>query len=64
MGTTEQIREQFSQEESWRWGCLVDVGYSPALASRLAMSSHVDLHKAIDLVKDGCPPELASEILL
>jgi hypothetical protein len=64
MGTTEQLKEQFTPEESWRWGCLVEVGYSPELASRLAMSSRVDLHKAIDLVKDGCPPELASEILL
>ena len=39
-------------------------GYSPAAAAELAGRSDVDLHLAIDLVRQGCPHEVALSILL
>ncbi len=49
--------------ESWRLHVLIEAGYPLPLAERLAHSS-VDLHQAVDLVRDGCTAELATEILL
>ena len=49
--------------ESWRLHILMEAGYPLSLAERLAHSS-ADLHQAVKLVKSGCIPELAAEILL
>ena len=49
--------------ESWRLHILIEAGYPLPLAERLAHSS-ADLHQAVNLVKTGCVPELAAEILL
>jgi hypothetical protein len=49
--------------ESWRLHILIEAGYPLPLAERLAHSS-ADLHQAVNLVKSGCVPELAAEILL
>ena len=53
---------------AWRFGQLVEAGYAPADAERLAHRyfgpERVDLHKAIELVKSGCDPETAGRILL
>lgn len=46
----------------WRLSRLVRAGYDEESAVRLARSP-VDLHVAIDLVEQGCPPELAVRIL-
>ncbi len=46
----------------WRISRLVRAGYDEAAAEKLARSP-VDLHRAIDLVEQGCPPELAVRIL-
>jgi hypothetical protein len=49
--------------ESWRLHVLIEAGYPLPLAERLAHSS-ADLHQAVELLKQGCTPELAAEILL
>jgi hypothetical protein len=48
---------------SWRYDVLKAAGYPPRLAEELAVTK-VDLHQAVDLVRRGCPAELAAEILL
>ncbi len=53
---------------AWRALCLIEAGYPPDIAMRLAERFHgqdiVDLHLAVDLVKRrGCSPRLAERIL-
>ncbi|MFN8224938.1 MAG: hypothetical protein U0R50_17015 [Gaiellales bacterium] len=48
---------------SWRFEVLLDAGYDQPLAEQLA-ASDADLHLAVALVGEGCPPRLAAEILL
>ena len=48
----------------WRAETLVRAGFTTPAAVNLAASKHVDLHAAVQLVKDGCPPETALRILL
>ena len=63
---TQVLESDFSERlkiESWRLHVLIEAGYPLPLAERLA-HSNVDLHQAVDLVRDGCRPELATEILL
>jgi hypothetical protein len=50
--------------ERWRAEELERAGYEAAAASLLATRSDVDLHYAIDLLRNGCAPELALQILL
>ena len=50
--------------EAWRSEELERAGYSPAAAARLAARVDVDLHLAIDLVRQGCPHDVALSILL
>jgi len=50
--------------ERWRSGELERAGYEPAAAALLAARADVDLHYAIDLLRNGCAPELALQILL
>jgi len=49
--------------ESWRLHVLMEAGYPLPLAERIAHSS-ADLHHAVDLIRQGCEPETAAEILL
>ena len=49
--------------ESWRLHVLMEAGYPIPLAERVAHSS-ADLHRAVALVRAGCTPELAAEILI
>jgi hypothetical protein len=48
-----------------RWRCeqLVESGFAPALAARVAKNAHYDLHALIELIERGCKPELALRIL-
>ena len=48
--------------ESWRLHILLEAGYPVHLAERLAVSE-VDLHDAVELVRRGCDPMTAAEIL-
>lgn len=48
---------------TWRLEVLLEAGYQLSLAERIA-ASDADLHLAVALVGEGCPPRLAAEILL
>ncbi len=48
----------------WRAEKLECVGYSPGAASALAIRRDVDLHRALELVKNGCSHATALRILL
>jgi hypothetical protein len=48
---------------SWRRDRLVEAGFALPLASRLARDGRYDLHALIELVEQGCPPQLAVRIL-
>jgi hypothetical protein len=47
----------------WRRARLLRAGYSEETARQLAELRDVDLHRAVDLVRQGCPPGLAARIL-
>jgi hypothetical protein len=47
----------------WRRKQLLESGFPPPLAARLAGESRYDLHALIELVERGCEPELAVRIL-
>ena len=49
---------------AWRFDALCRSGFDLDAAAVLAANVEVDLHRAIELVGRGCPPELASRILL
>ena len=49
--------------ESWRLHVLMEAGYPLPLAERVAVSD-CDLHQAVELLKQGCEPSVAAEILL
>ena len=69
-GTTMAAAELTTQETEveriarWRAEELERAGYEAAAASLLAARMDVDLHFAIDLLRNGCAPELALQILL
>jgi hypothetical protein len=50
--------------EQWRAEELERAGYEPRAAATIAARHDIDLHRAGDLLKQGCPPELALQILL
>jgi hypothetical protein len=61
------VREVETEDErvfAWRFESLLRAGYPERLAHKLALRRHVDLHDAVDLLRRGCPPETAAEILL
>ena len=49
--------------ESWRLHILIEAGFPLALAEKLAVSG-ADLHECVDLLRQGCSPATAAEILL
>jgi len=50
--------------EQWRLDSLARAGYDAESAAVLAASPEVDLHRAVSLIKQGCPVALALQILL
>lgn len=48
--------------EGWRLHVLIEAGYPLPLAEQLATST-IDLHRAVELVENGCRHELAFAIL-
>lgn len=50
--------------ERWRAEELERAGYSAKDAMAIAQRHDVDLHAAVDLIRNGCAPELALAILL
>ena len=60
--TVERLSER-AKVEGWRLHVLIEAGYPLPLAERLA-ASEADLHRAVELLSQGCTPETAAEILL
>jgi ABC-type phosphate/phosphonate transport system substrate-binding protein len=58
------IRDETELVEAWRAEQLELAGFGAAAAAELAARQDVDLHGAIELLRDGCPAELALKILL
>ena len=61
-------KETVSEHEAqsvvtWRHEQLVDSGFLPSLATRVANDTRFDLHALLELVERGCEPELAVRIL-
>ena len=49
---------------AWRFDTLCRCGFGLDAAAVIAANVEVDLHRAVDLVERGCPPETAARILL
>ncbi|MGQ0433449.1 MAG: hypothetical protein ACT452_13685 [Microthrixaceae bacterium] len=61
------VREVETEDErvfAWRFESLLRAGYPERLAHKLALRPQIDLHRAVALVRRGCPPETAAEILI
>ena len=56
------VNEQ-AKVEGWRLHVLIEAGFPLPLAEKLA-ASDADLHTCVDLLRQGCTPETAAEILL
>ena len=63
MQTLEPEQNERAKVEGWRLHVLIEAGYPLPLAERVAQSE-VDLHYAVELVEQGCTPEVATRILL
>lgn len=50
--------------EAWRAEELTRAGYDRRAAEKIAARHDVDLHVAVDLLRRGCPEDLALSILL
>jgi len=48
---------------AWRRRQLIEAGFQPGLAARVAGDVHFDVHALIELAERGCPPALAARIL-
>jgi hypothetical protein len=59
----EIIETELDRVERWRTAELMRVGFPGDDAVALAARTDVDLHEAIELVRRGCPTELAVRIL-
>jgi hypothetical protein len=59
----ERLKAHAKQVRQWRLEQFLAAGYDLPDARRLARCQDVDLHQAVDLVRAGCPPELAVLIL-
>jgi hypothetical protein len=62
-GTEVRLTEQ-ELVEQWRAEELERAGYPARAAAELALRTDVDLHRAAELLEQGCSPELALQILL
>jgi hypothetical protein len=64
--TTETYIERENEQakvESWRLHILIEAGFPLPIAEKLA-ASEADLHTSVDLLRQGCSPATAAEILL
>jgi hypothetical protein len=59
-----QERNELERIEAWRVAELERAGYAREAAEELAARHDVDLHQAVDLLRSGCPQQLALGILL
>jgi hypothetical protein len=61
--TAEHDQSERDKVAGWRLHVLIEAGYPLPLAEKLA-HSEADLHTAVKLVRQGCEPLTAAEILL
>jgi hypothetical protein len=61
--TVSSLKPADVEVNRWRREQLVLSGFSLPLAARVAGDPGYDLHQLIQLVEQGCPPELAVRIL-
>ena len=59
----EPVQSERERIAGWRLHVLIEAGYPVHLAERLAFSE-ADLHRAVELVRQGCDATVAAEILL
>jgi hypothetical protein len=59
-----EIRDETDVIEAWRAEALERAGYGARDAAAIAARHDIDLHVATDLLRMGCPAELALRILL
>ena len=65
MATAEvNVRSELDQVEHWRAQELMRAGYPAEGAAKLAARHDIDLHRAAELIANGCPADLALQILL
>jgi hypothetical protein len=61
--TLASLQPAGAEVNRWRREQLVLSGFPPPLAARVAQDARYDLHRLIELVEQGCSPELAVRIL-
>jgi len=59
-----KVWDQATEVERYRIEMLILAGYPTNIATKLALTYDVDLHVAVDMIEQGCTPELAKQILL
>jgi len=66
MAAAELTKTETEQQRITRWRTeeLQRAGFDARAAQQLAARFDVDLHYATDLLRNGCSPELALQILL
>jgi hypothetical protein len=57
-------QSELSQVERWRADELERAGFDARAAATIAARHDIDLHRATDLIGNGCTPELALQILI
>ncbi len=60
--TIESPSDEQVKVEGWRLHVLIEAGYPVEVATNLA-HSQADLHRAVELLRSGCDPALAEQIL-
>ncbi len=55
---------ELQRVEHWREEELIRAGYTPSDAVALAARHDVDLHRAVELLEQGCPIDVALDILI
>jgi hypothetical protein len=58
------VETELERVEHWRAEELVRAGYDPSDAIALAARHDIDLHLAVELVEQGCPHDMAIDILI
>jgi hypothetical protein len=58
------VDAEFERVLRWRFQELARAGYEAEAAATIAARSDVDLHRATELLRSGCPADIALRILL
>ena len=58
------VETEAERVERWRAEELIRAGYDPDSAAKLSTRLDIDIRLAAQMLEQGCPPELALQILL